>query len=286
MALILDLEEQLERYFEKNVHLLEDEMNVEVCLGAIGGSYLIGFENCTSDYDYHFICKGDIVKRGRRIERKIEIDAGEIVGHIWFVSLDNAYKQINDYRKKYIKYPSCLYREKDVTYEDLLDSEYSREVLYYVIMADRIWKRNSIITPNDCKMLHNAFRLMDVLDMKYSQLYGSYNKQIKGCDKILVRKYLHALHHIFTCLWVISNKSKPPILFKDLLGQCEDRCIRKEVENLLEMNFESTITKEKFYVNQNSTINSYIETMLEYIRREMEENENIYLDSMFGIDIC
>lgn len=274
----LELIQIIHNYLDKNIKELECEIHREVLFGALGGSYSVGLENLTSDIDFYLICSGEYDDKVLCLSKEFEYNGQERKIDFMCVGIETAYKQ-NILYKKNGNYPSCFYRnlhqDKIAQLPDIQRPDFPKDVLFRTLMSDNIWKNSSV--GYDLGAINRYICVMDVLDYNYIRAYGNYVNYIENKDVVMLRKYLYALHEIFTCLWVVRYAEKPPMDFINLLKGFCDLKIKNKVKQMYNLNKNADKSKRHCLVAADIEINQYIWEGLTIVKRRIEEDKDIFL---------
>ncbi|MDR2747507.1 MAG: nucleotidyltransferase domain-containing protein, partial [Treponema sp.] len=220
---------------------IEKEHNVRILYAVESGSRAWGFESVDSDYDVRFI----------------------------YVHNKNWYLSILP-KRDVIEY--SIVDEFDYSGWDL------RKVLFLMNKSNPVlfeWIQSPIVYYKD----NFCYDIIEKLSKEYfspiSSLYhymhmanGNYRQYLQS-EQVKIKKYFYVLRPILACMWIENYKETPPMEFKKLLTQIEDRKLLERINELLirkksgiEMGIESKIER----------INDFIESAL----RQFEEIVNTF----------
>ncbi len=94
----------------------------------------------------------------------------------------------------------------------------------------------------------------------------NYREYLKG-DIVKIKKYLYVLRPILACKWILNHKTPPPMLFSDLVDTELKPDMKPHIDTILEI---KKNVSEKELMPQMTTVNRYIENMLETLNNQIK----------------
>lgn len=98
-----------------------------------------------------------------------------------------------------------------------------------------------------------------------SMAEGNYRDYLKG-DMVRAKKYFYVLRPILACKWILRTRTKPPMLFSELVDAELEDALKPTVERLLDLKMNAPEIKEIPRVEE---INVYLERTIEKLRNEI-----------------
>lgn len=100
-----------------------------------------------------------------------------------------------------------------------------------------------------------------------SMAEGNYRDYLKG-EMVRAKKYFYVLRPILACKWILERKTKPPMLFNELMASQLDPELRPAVERLLDLKMNAPEIKEIPRVDE---INQYLDRAIEEVKIEIAQ---------------
>jgi len=187
---------------------IEYRYNVKVLLAVESGSRAWGFESRNSDWDVRFIY---IHKPEWYFKVEVQRD---VVEHIYEDDVDIVGWELR-------KALTLLRRSNP----SLLEWLHSPKVYY----ADEEFARRILAAEND---YYNPVKSM----YHYNRIYNKQNERYLQQEGYPMKRFLYYLRGVLACQWIESNKTLPPVRFKELYeAMVEDNSIRAKIEALIEI---------------------------------------------------
>ena len=118
-------------------------------------------------------------------------------------------------------------------------------------------------------------RLQPILDDYFSCKSGlwhylsmaesNYRAYLKG-DMVRAKKYFYVMRPILACKWILHHRTKPPMLFRELMDSELDATLKPAVERLLDLKMNVPEVKEIPRVDE---INQYLDASIEALKAEI-----------------
>jgi len=194
----------MESEIESKLDRIEKQEDVRILYACESGSRAWGFESPDSDYDVRFIYvrPRDNYLRLDETRDVIEQQSGKLDINGW--DLDKTLK---------------LARK-------------SNPVLFEWLNSPIMYRSSQQI--DDIKKAIKPFYSTKSSVYHYLHMaQGNYDSYIAGRDTVKHKKYLYVLRPILACLWVLDEKSVPPMEFAKLIDSKLDPTIRRDVDDLL-----------------------------------------------------
>lgn len=120
-------------------------------------------------------------------------------------------------------------------------------------------------------------RLTPEIDSFFSCKSGIYhyistalsNSKYLKPEYIKYKKYFYVIRPVMACLWILENKTPPPVLFSELVDTMADENIKPVISELIRIKTETPETATGKHISE---LDSYIENNIINIRK--------YADSM------
>ncbi len=114
-------------------------------------------------------------------------------------------------------------------------------------------------------IMGNYFSCKSGLYHYLSMAEGNYRDYLKG-DVVRAKKYFYVLRPILACKWILSNKTTPPMLFRELMeAQLEDS-LKPAVLHLLDLKMNAPEIKEIPRVDE---INLYLDESIVAVKAQL-----------------
>lgn len=264
------------------IHKAERERYFKALFGRIAGSKTQGIFSKGSDNDFLIFVK----KTEGNVEQEIE---GKIVETTYIngalVELDLAYiywdivleKVLERKKMTFPGYPTNFYRTEEEKLEFLPQNlpimrkrrEYAFIMFHLLLMGDSLWMSDTY-TEHNYMDLWKLERTIDALDTFFVRAYGNYIHFMKDQDQVPLRKYLYTLSQIWAIEWLLNNRTKPPMMFADLMaGMKIDGSLQRSINELIALNREETLHKTKAYTESRPELIKYIAAMLEQQKKQI-----------------
>lgn len=264
---------------EESLKLLEKELGISIWIASLGGSYSIGTNNKSSDFDIYVIYDSNYIKLPRSM-KCVSTQSRDI--HIVSCSVDEIMIAINN-NDRNKKYPTYLNRTKEeMDFNQSLNmyqrKEYPNSLIYYTIMADVIW--NISMSYEECfDKFKEGLLISDVLDFYYTKAYGNYEHFILNQQNVNIRKYITTIQEVLYCKWICDNQTFPPMDVKDLFDKYEEsftKELTQEIIGVYEANLKTTQDKLRAIVLASEVLNNFIFSQLDAMKNDVISLRNKY----------
>lgn len=187
---------------------IEIRYNVKVLLAVESGSRAWGFESNNSDWDVRFI-----YVHKPEWYFKVE-EQRDVIEHMYEDDVDLAGWELK-------KALSLLRRSNP----SLLEWFHSPKV-YFI---DKEFGKRIMEVENS---FFNPIKSM----YHYNRIYNKHNERYLQQEGYPMKRFLYYLRGVLACQWIETNKSIPPVRFKDLYeAMVNDSVIKSKIENLIEL---------------------------------------------------
>lgn len=259
---------------EELIQRIENENGVKCLFGAAYSTYVYGFSNRASDFDFFLVVdkqnnKEDIF---RIFIEKNEID---------IICLDYFYIRETSihYLNSIISYPSCLSKMDDkrkVNKYNFFREDFTSQIMFEILYSDYIWD-SGFLTENLKEILDNI-SYIGICDYYFTRAYMNL-KNILNKESVYVAKYLTTFMGV-SCLKSLEDKAIIPymnleyMVNKFLPSQFEEfiEILIDKQRNLLNATYNQY--KLKVYVKMNAAFNKWIEDELERLAKILFEYKN------------
>lgn len=262
----------------KNSLSISKELEIEPLVCAIGGSVSIGLSNKASDIDVYMVTSDNTIFDGV-FHKKINIDG--VIFDFMCINIGLCERAIKDYNSITHKYPSCSFRsveEEKIIREtkDMLRLSFPREMVGRIYSSHVIGEFVEGEGEKNYQRLSGALSINQLWDSYYCRAYGNYKEFVVGCNKVVVRKYLHIIFELMVCYYLSFN-NEIMLSFEHLLDNSVliHGDIKNRINNLLETNASAVEKKEKYYIDSDPVLNNWIEKNLEDALNEFKVSEAV-----------
>lgn len=254
----LEREETLEsNLIPSHLRDIEHEHNVKILLAVESGSRAWGFESANSDWDVRFIYVHKPewyfkVKEQRDVIEHMYEDDVDLVG--WELRKALALlRKSNPSLLEWFNSPIVYYKDEDFV------------------------KRIREIE----KDYFNPIRTM----YHYNHIYIKHDERYLQKQGYPMKRFLYYLRGILACKWIESNKSLPPVAFKELLdATVEDKAVRAKIDELIRLKKSGKehdmLTVEDSLVDYARNLADYYNGIIDSFRPELNEASTDALDSI------
>lgn len=254
----LEREETLEsNLIPSHLRDIEHEHNVKILLAVESGSRAWGFESANSDWDVRFIYVHKPewyfkVKEQRDVIEHMYEDDVDLVGWELRKAL-TLLRKSNPSLLEWFNSPIVYYKDEDFV------------------------KRIREIE----KDYFNPIRTM----YHYNHIYIKHDERYLQKQGYPMKRFLYYLRGILACKWIESNKSLPPVAFKELLdATVEDKAIRTKIDELIRLKKSGKehdmLTVEDSLVDYARNLADYYNGIIDSFRPELNEASTDALDSI------
>lgn len=245
---------------------------------AWGGSYSLGLQNRTSDIDLYAVIQNDKMEEVPAYYSFYDCDVQQQVD-VMCVSMDAVLQEIENYNKTTHLYPTYIFREKKLgtsQMKDMQREDFKRGMIFRTILTDYVWTKDEI--GKYFSVFQGILKRQVLLDFYFTRAIGNYVNFIADKEQIAVRKYLYTLHEIWYCQWIISKDTIPPINFMKLKNSVLNDIdnLKGKIQELLNRNHDTSLTKDMLFVNSDQEINKYIKEKLTWIEKELPSIRSSY----------
>lgn len=254
----LEREETLEsNLIPSHLRDIEHEHNVKILLAVESGSRAWGFESANSDWDVRFIYVHKPewyfkVKEQRDVIEHMYEDDVDLVG--WELRKALALlRKSNPSLLEWFNSPIVYYKDEDFV------------------------KRIREIE----KDYFNPIRTM----YHYNHIYIKHDERYLQKQGYPMKRFLYYLRGILACKWIESNKSLPPVAFKELLdATVEDKAVKVKIDELIRLKKSGKehdmLTVEDSLVDYARNLANYYNGIIDSFRPELNEASTDALDSI------
>ena len=240
-----------------HLRAIEHEHNVKVLLAVESGSRAWGFESANSDWDVRFIYVPKPEWYFTVNEKR------DVIEHFYEDDVDLAGWEL---RKALV-----MLRKSNPSLLEWLNSP----KVYY--KDDEFVKRIREVE-ND---YFNPIRTM----YHYNHIYIKHDERYLQKQGYPMKRFLYYLRGVLACKWIESNKSLPPVAFKELLdATVEDKAIRAGIDELIRLKKSGKehymLIVEDSLVNYAHDLADYYNSIIESFRPELNETSTDALDSI------
>ena len=138
-------------------------------------------------------------------------------------------------------------------------------------------------------IMDGYFNCKNGLHHYLSMAEGNYREYLKG-DIVKAKKYFYVLRPVLACKWILHNRTKPPMLFRELMEAELDDYLKPAVERLLDLKMN---VPEMKMIPRVDEINAYLDRSLEEVKAEIamfpsedhgdwEPLNRLFLDVLYG----
>jgi predicted nucleotidyltransferase len=226
-----------ERILEK-IYEMEEKENVKVLHAVESGSRAWGFESPDSDYDVRFIYM-------RPKEFYLRLDkTRDVIEWQLDETLDiNGWDLHKTLRLIHSSNPTIF--------------EWAKSPIIYKTMPE--WDLIKAEMPN-------YFQIKAGLYHYHSTALNTYKKQLNG-EFVRLKKYFYVLRPMLACMWILHQKTVPPMLFSELVDIELEEEIKPVVDNLLTLKMQTPEFGERERIPQ---LDEYIEKNLDSLKIEID----------------
>ena len=254
----LEREETLEsNLIPSHLRDIEHEHNVKILLAVESGSRAWGFESANSDWDVRFIYVHKTewyfkVKEQRDVIEHMYEDDVDLVGWELRKAL-TLLRKSNPSLLEWFNSPIVYYKDEDFV------------------------KRIREIE----KDYFNPIRTM----YHYNHIYIKHDERYLQKQGYPMKRFLYYLRGILACKWIESNKSLPPVAFKELLdATVENKAVRAKIDELIRLKKSGKehdmLTVEDSLVDYARNLADYYNGIIDSFRPELNEAYTDALDSI------
>lgn len=216
---------------------LEQKENIRILHAVESGSRAWGFPSPDSDYDVRFIYvrNSEFYLKLEKTRDVIELPINEMLDiNGW--DLDKTLRLLHSSNPTLFEWMSSpvVYRQTDFIDQlrPIMDDYFS------------------------CKSgLHHYLSMAE----------GNYRDYLKG-DMVRAKKYFYVLRPILACKWILRTRTKPPMLFSELVDAELEDALKPTVERLLDLKMNAPEIKEIPRVEE---INAYLDRTIEELKIEI-----------------
>lgn len=140
----------------------------------------------------------------------------------------------------------------------------SNPTLFEWMSSPVVYRRTDFID-RLAPILDDYFSCKSGLHHYLSMAEGNYRDYLKG-DMVRAKKYFYVMRPILACKWILHYRTKPPMLFRDLMDSELDAVLKPAVERLLDLKMNAPEIKEIPRVDE---INHYLDTSIESLTAEI-----------------
>lgn len=254
----LEREETLEsNLIPSHLRDIEHEHNVKILLAVESGSRAWGFESANSDWDVRFIYV-------HKPEWYFKVNEQRDV-------IEHMYEDDVDLVGWELRKALALLRKSNPSLLEWFNSP----IVYY--KDEDFVKRIREIE----KDYFNPIRTM----YHYNHIYIKHDERYLQKQGYPMKRFLYYLRGILACKWIESNKSLPPVAFKELLdATVEDKAVRAKIDELIRLKKSGKehdmLTVEDSLVDYARNLADYYNGIIDSFRPELNEASTDALDSI------
>ena len=231
-------QEEMDILVPQKLKEIEEQQGVTVLLAVESGSRAWGFASPDSDFDVRFIYKRPLngylqLNRPRDV---IELP----VDNTWDVSGWDLDKTLR-----------LLYKSNPTLFE------WANSLLCY------------LQTEFSARLVPLLSEYLSVKNALYHYLNAArsdVSAYLKG-EMVRPKKYFYALREVLACLWVLENRTPPPVLFSELADAMLPDSLRPPLEYLLDIKLNSP---EKALIKPVGDIDSFLDTNISRLDEVMK----------------
>lgn len=220
---------------------IEEKEDIRILHAVESGSRAWGFPSPDSDYDVRFIYirKPEDYLRLEKTRDVIELPINDMLDiNGW--DLNKTLRLLYSSNPTLFEWMSSpvVYRQTDFLerLEPILDSYFS------------------------CKSgLHHYLSMAE----------GNYRDYLKG-DMVRAKKYFYVLRPILACKWILEKKTKPPMLFRELMESQLEEDLKPVVEKLLDLKMNAPEIRQIPRVEQ---LNEYLDRTIQAVKDDISRLE-------------
>lgn len=254
----LEREETLEsNLIPSHLRDIEHEHNVKILLAVESGSRAWGFESANSDWDVRFIYV-------HKPEWYFKVNEQRDV-------IEHMYEDDVDLVGWELRKALALLRKSNPSLLEWFNSP----IVYY--KDEDFVKRIREIE----KDYFNPIRTM----YHYNHIYIKHDERYLQKQGYPMKRFLYYLRGILACKWIESNKSLPPVAFKELLdATVENKAVRAKIDELIRLKKSGKehdmLTVEDSLVDYARNLANYYNGIIDSFRPELNEASTDALDSI------
>lgn len=236
---------------------IEHEHNVKILLAVESGSRAWGFESANSDWDVRFIYV-------HKPEWYFKVNEQRDV-------IEHMYEDDVDLVGWELRKALALLRKSNPSLLEWFNSP----IVYY--KDEDFVKRIREIE----KDYFNPIRTM----YHYNHIYIKHDERYLQKQGYPMKRFLYYLRGILACKWIESNKSLPPVAFKELLdATVEDKAVKVKIDELIRLKKSGKehdmLTVEDSLVDYARNLANYYNGIIDSFRPELNEASTDALDSI------
>lgn len=269
----------LRSQFETIIDIWKEKLLTKPVIGCRSGSQSSGFGNEHSGANILLLCEKVNSDDIWIIDEYTEPFAGDIIQ----ADLPRL-KMVMDRMREASEekqYPSVFYRDDNKMFDSASvylvksnDKKHKDDILFFtfcheILRADVLYFKDDSVK-EDFPQLCANIKTIDFLDSYYVRSYGNWCKFIVGNEKVLCRKYLYTIEHLFTIWWILYNRSKPPKYFPEL---CEslpiDGALKEHINKVILLNSSANVDKVNYKIESDEVLNENIKVLLEKFEPEI-----------------
>lgn len=232
---------------DQQIRAIEQNNGVRVLFACESGSRAWGFASTDSDYDVRFI----------------------------YAQPYNNYLSIRE-RKGTIELP--VNQELDVNGWDIRKALQlflkSNAPLYEWLQSPIVYKADSSFSMELKELMSSYFSHRAGCHHYLSMARNTFENDLQG-EQVKLKKYFYALRPLLAGLWIVENKSVPPMEFGQLRTLIVDHDWNESVNTLLE---QKRAADEKALINPVASLQQWIEKTLVYCKEKADAFEPVKHD--------
>ena len=94
---------------------------------------------------------------------------------------------------------------------------------------------------------------------------GNYRDYLKG-DMVKAKKYFYVLRPILACKWILHKRTRPPMLFRELVESELENSMKSVVETLLDLKMNAPEVK---LIPRIDMLNQYLDATIQEVKEQI-----------------
>ncbi|HWK03821.1 MAG TPA: nucleotidyltransferase domain-containing protein [Puia sp.] len=232
---------------DQQIRDIERNNQVVVLFACESGSRAWGFASPDSDYDVRFIYAQPLNNYISIRERKdsIELPVNEVL-------------DVNGWD---IRKALQLFLKSNAT-------------LYEWLQSPIVYKEKSNFSQELRDLMPSFFSHRAGCHHYLAMARNTFENDLQG-EQVKLKKYFYALRPLLACLWIIENRSVPPMEFGKLRTLVTDQNWNEAVDRLLE---QKKVANEKDFISPVTSLQQWIEKTVVYCKEQSDAIEPVKHD--------
>jgi len=230
---------------KKKLDELEEQYNIRILYACESGSRAWGFPSPDSDFDVRFIYAGRQGDYLNIIEKRdvIDLPVNEV--------LDIGGWDIKKALKLFLK---------------------SNSPLYEWLQSPIVYHESSGFAAELRNLMNEYFSLRAGGHHYFSMALNAVNDDLQT-EKVKIKRYFYALRSTLACKWIVEQQNVPPMEFKKLLPQVNDKLFQSSIDELLKVKL---ISDEKTLVDRVNVLDEWLNGTLSHCRELISQMPAIH----------